>query len=272
MVIIYRVFRMKKSFTLLTLLCSINAFAHEPFIAPLAYITENTQIPVIASYAEDTLIPEYAMKDVKKIQVIDPKQNKHDIETSMIKSATFANIELNEQGTYGISTTASYPLKYVYHQKQWKKFYDMTADKAKPIAERDYLIPSDFKKSPDSVEIKRHWLIQSFITKGKISDIHTIENYPLQVTFQTHPSQLKTTQSLTITAKKDKKPAQVKIEIHAKGTKHENGTEFKTNEAGQTEIKFDKAGEYVITVSEPFDDKQKPTDQYYVITTVNVTE
>lgn len=270
----YWIFPMKKSLALLALMCSTTSFAHDPFIAPLAYVTENTQIPVIASYAEDTLIPEYAMKDVKHFQVLDPKQSKHELETSMIKSATLANLELKEQGTYTVSTVASYPLKYVFHDKKWKKLYDISADKAKPLAERDYVIPSDFKKLPKIVDVKRHWLIQSFVTKEKISDVQTVADYPLAVTFAQHPNQLKANQSVTLTVTQNKQPLHSQIEIHAKGTQHDQAIELSTNALGQANVTFPKAGEYVITVNQPFDEKskQKPTDQHYVITTVQVGE
>ncbi|WLF83671.1 DUF4198 domain-containing protein [Moraxella sp. ZY210820] len=266
---------MKKSVALLALICSTASFAHEPFLTPSAYITENKQIPVLASYTEEMLIPEYAMKDVKSFQMIDPKQNKHELETSMIKSATFANLELKEQGTYTVSTRANYPLKYVYHDKKWKKLYDTPADKAKPLAERDYMIPSDFKKAPQTVDVTRHWLIQSFVTKEKISDVQTVADYPLNVTFTQHPNQLKANQSVTLTVTQDKQPILSQVEVHTKGTSHQKALlESQTNALGQVNITFPKAGEYVITVHQPFDEnsKHKPTDQHYVITTVQVTE
>ncbi len=36
----------------LTLICT-TGFAHEPYVAPVAYKTEQTQVLVIAGYAED---------------------------------------------------------------------------------------------------------------------------------------------------------------------------------------------------------------------------
>lgn len=264
---------MKKSLALLALMCSTASFAHEPFLAPSAYVTENAQIPVLASYTEEMLVPEYAMKDVKSFQMIDPKQNKHELETSMIKSATLANLELKEQGTYTVSTVASYPLKYVFHDKKWKKLYDISADKAKPLAERDYMIPSDFKKSPKIVDVKRHWLIQSFVTKEKISDVQTVADYPLTLTFSQHPNQLKANETLILTVTKNNQPVQAHIEINKKGYGHEQASELKTTSQGQAGLTL-KAGEYVITVHQPFDEKskKKPTDQYYLISTVQVTE
>jgi hypothetical protein len=42
---------MKNYIFLVALMPSI-VFAHEPYVAPLAFVTENTQIPVISGYAE----------------------------------------------------------------------------------------------------------------------------------------------------------------------------------------------------------------------------
>ncbi|HCK29127.1 MAG TPA: DUF4198 domain-containing protein, partial [Acinetobacter ursingii] len=55
------------------LMLTTSAFAHEPYLAPLSYHTENTQIPLIAGYAEEALNSEHALKDAK-ITVINPKQ------------------------------------------------------------------------------------------------------------------------------------------------------------------------------------------------------
>ncbi len=50
--------------TSLIFVCSYT-FAHEPYVAPLAYKTEQTQVPVVAGYAEEALNSEYALKDAK---------------------------------------------------------------------------------------------------------------------------------------------------------------------------------------------------------------
>jgi hypothetical protein len=47
--------------TSLIFVCSYT-FAHEPYVAPLAYKTEQTQVPVVAGYAEEALNSEYALK------------------------------------------------------------------------------------------------------------------------------------------------------------------------------------------------------------------
>ena len=52
---------MKNALLCTLLFCSV-AQAHEPYVAPLAYHTENTQVPVLSAYAEQAFHPEYALK------------------------------------------------------------------------------------------------------------------------------------------------------------------------------------------------------------------
>ena len=51
---------MKNALLCTLLFCSV-AQAHEPYVAPLAYHTENTQVPVLSAYAEQAFHPEYAL-------------------------------------------------------------------------------------------------------------------------------------------------------------------------------------------------------------------
>ncbi len=122
--------------TSLALICT-TGFAHEPYVAPVAYKTEQTLVPVIAGYAEEALNSEYALKDAK-LTVITPRNELKTVNSETLhKSATVFDVDLPEEGTYIVQTQASYPLKYVYDQKAWHLFFDMPADKAPPKAERD---------------------------------------------------------------------------------------------------------------------------------------
>lgn len=263
---------LKPIFLLCAISCSMLSYAHEPFIAPLAYTTDNKKIPVIAAYTEETLIPEYAIKNTNKIQVVDPKNNTSSIDTTILESVTIANLNLNETGTYHIFTNLDYPLKYVYHQKQWKLWHDISAEKAGDITQRDYMIPSDFKKSPKLQDIKRHWLIQSFISKGHTTPVQNIPDYPLQVSFSTHPNQIKAGQAIQMTIHKNNQPILAEVEITAKGKSHEQAEHVQSNALGEVSFTFAKAGEYLISINEPFSKQHTPKDQYYVMTTVQVIE
>lgn len=253
---------------------SVTTYAHEPYIAPLAYVTENTQTPVISGYAEHALNSEYALKDVT-FTVIDPAQTVSIIQPeSTLKSATVFDLALPTDGTYKISSKVAYPLEYALHNKEWKLFHNVSADKAGAITERDYLIPDDFKKSkaPKLEKVSREWTIESYVTKNKTSTLTNKVDAPLNVTFSVHPNEIKAATPLNIQVQKANhvlKNAQVNI--LAQGTNEEQALKTLTNTQGIAEVKFPSAGQYLIEVTETVDAKKKPENQYYTIISVSVT-
>lgn len=269
-----------KNFVLLSALVSsistisVMAYAHEPYIAPLTYVTENTQTPVISGYAENALNSEYALKDVT-FTVVDPAQTVSTIKPeATLKSATVFDLALPKDGTYKISSKVAYPLEYALHNKEWKMFHDVTAEKAGKIADRDYLIPDDFKKSkaPKLEKVSREWTIESYVSKNKTSTISNKVDAPLNVTFSVHPNEIKATAPINIKVQKSNnilKNAQVNI--LAQGATEDQAVKTLTNAQGIAEVKFPRAGQYIIEVTETMDAKKKPENQYYTIISVLVT-
>jgi hypothetical protein len=73
------------------------AQAHEPYVAPLAYHTENTQVPVLSAYAEQAFHPEYALKDIS-FSVFQPNQTQTTIQAQKhLESATAFDLKLPEK-------------------------------------------------------------------------------------------------------------------------------------------------------------------------------
>ena len=92
---------MKNALLCTLLFCSV-AQAHEPYVAPLAYHTENTQIPVLSAYAEQAFHPEYALKDIS-FSIFQPNQTQTTIQAQKhLESATAFDLKLPEKGTYTI--------------------------------------------------------------------------------------------------------------------------------------------------------------------------
>lgn len=254
----------------LALACS-HSFAHEPYVAPVAYKTEQTQVPVIAGYAEEALNSEYALKDAK-LNVITPKNELKTLNSEAVhKSVTVFDVDLPEEGTYLLQTQASYPLKYVYDQKSWHLFFDMPADKAPSKAEREYLIPADLKtKTIKTEQVTREWILQSYLSKGKISDIQ-LPNTPIKVIFSVHPNQIKAAQPVKLSITGKGQPlAYAEVNLREKGTTDKQVQQFKAEENGQVELKFPKAGEYLLEVTAPIDLKLKPKNQNYTIISLSV--
>ena len=261
---------MKKYLCLALLYCSYS-HAHEPYVAPLSYMTENTQIPVIASYAEQAFNAEHALKQVD-LTVIQPDQSTITLQNqSSLKSASTYDLSLPQSGTYRLFAKTSFPLKYVEHNKTWKMLFDMPADKAKPMAERDYAIPSDFKKAPAPIEISREWTIQSYISKDKTSDVRTISEAPLQVAFKTHPNNIVAQQAVDIAISKSNKALNTaEVVVRAQGQMDKDAQHVTVHTDGTATLNFPHAGQFLIEVSEKSNPKAKPMNQYYSIISVNV--
>ncbi|WP_214286964.1 DUF4198 domain-containing protein [Acinetobacter pittii] len=262
---------MNRSLMMSLALISTTGFAHEPYVAPVAYKTEQTQVPVIAGYAEEALNSEYALKDAK-LTVITPKNELKTVNSEALhKSATVFDVDLPEEGTYIVQTQASYPLKYVYDQKAWHLFFDMPADKAPPKAEREYLIPTDLKtKTIKTEQVTREWILQSYLSKGKVSDIQ-LPNTPIKVSFSVHPNQIKAAQPVKLIITEKGQPlAYAEVNLREKGATNKQAQQFKAGGNGQVELKFPKAGEYLVEVTAPLNLKLKPKDQNYTIISLNV--
>ena len=258
------------SLVLSSLFCSIVQ-AHEPYVAPLSYITSNTQIPVIGGYAEEALNAEHALGKIS-FTIIQPDNNKSEIQTSEnAKTATVFDLTLKDQGTYQIFAQTAYPLKYVQHNKQWKMLFDMPADQASPISERDYVIPSDFKKVPTPVEITREWSIQSFVSKEKTSPVHSITTSPIQVDFKTHPNSIYARQPVQIIIKKsDQALKNAELLVRAQGQTDKQAQKVTVSSDGSATLNFPHSGQYLIEVSETIDATTKPVNQYYTIISLGV--
>ncbi|MEG0489262.1 MAG: DUF4198 domain-containing protein [Acinetobacter sp.] len=253
-----------------SLFCSF-AQAHEPYVAPLSYITTNTQIPVIGGYAEEALSAEHALGKIS-FTITQPNNSKSEIQTSEnAKTATIFDLPLKDQGTYQIAAQTSYPLKYVQHNKQWKMLFDMPADQASPIAERDYVIPSDFKKVPTPVEITREWSIQSYVSKDQTSPVQAITTSPIQVEFKTHPNNIKAQQAVQVLVKKSGQVLKnAELLIRSQSQTDKQAQKVTVNPDGLATLSFPHAGQYLVEVSEAVDATAKPVNQYYTIISLGV--
>jgi len=261
---------MKKILFTTLLACSF-AQAHEPYVAPLSYITSNTQIPVISAYAEQAFHAEHALKQAT-FNIIQPDQSKISIPVeSSLKSATVFDLPLPQQGTYQISSTVSFPLKYVQQNKEWKIFFDMPAEKAGSIKDREYVIPSDFKKAPVPVEITREWSIQSYISKEQTSAVQNSTEAPIQVEFKTHPNKITAQQPVQIVIQKSGQALKnADLVVRAQGQTDEAAQHVKVDDQGSANLIFPYSGQYLIEVSETVNKTVQPKNQYYTIISLGV--
>ncbi|MFM6957704.1 MAG: DUF4198 domain-containing protein, partial [Acinetobacter sp.] len=217
-------------------LVSSYSFAHEPYVAPIAYKTEQTQVAIISGYAEEALHSEYALKNAK-FEITNPNNIRTIVEPdSKLSSATVFDLKLPESGTYSVKTSATYPLKYVQDQKEWKMFFDIPADKAAAKADRKYIIPADLKaKKFTPVEITREWTLWAYVSKDKNTPVQP-NTAPIQVEFLTHPSELKANQVVKIkVSKANRALANANVVIREKGATDKQGISLKTTIDGSAD-------------------------------------
>ncbi|MFW1800473.1 DUF4198 domain-containing protein [Acinetobacter nematophilus] len=261
---------MNKYLALALLFCSYSN-AHEPYIAPLSYITTNSQIPVIGAYAEEALNAEHALKQVA-LTVIQPDQSQLHIQPAgTLKSATVFDLALPQSGTYQLATQVSFPLKYVQHHKEWKMLFDVAADKAGNISERNYVIPTDFKKAPVPVSIQRAWSIQSYISKDKPSAFQNKTDAVIKVEFKTHPNDITAQQPVQILIKKSGQALKnAELLVRAQGQTDKQALKVPVALDGSATLTFPNSGQYLVEVSEAFNSTAKPVDQNYTIISLGV--
>lgn len=260
-----------KNTLLWTLLICSAAQAHEPYVAPLAYLTENTQVPVVSAYAEQAFHPEYALKDTA-FTVFQPNHTQSTIQPAkQLDSVASFDLKLPEKGTYTLFAKTSYPIEYVQHNGQWKIFADVAADKVPALSERDYVIPSDFKgKVPNKVSTVREWSIQSYLTKENPSAVAATPA-PIQVSFKTHPNQINAQQPVQLQiTQAGKALSHAELLIRAQGDLESQAKATPVDAQGNATLTFAHAGQYLLEVSEKVDSKAKPKNQYYTIISLNV--
>ena len=262
---------MKKYLCLALLFCSYG-HAHEPYVAPLSYLTANTQIPVIAGYAEEALNAEHALKQAS-LTVIQPDQSQIQVQpASSLKSATVFDLALPQSGTYQLTSNVSFPLKYVQHNKEWKMLFDVPAEKAGNISERDYVVPSDFKKAPVPVSIQREWSIQSYISKDKSSSFQNKTGAVIQVEFKTHPNDIHAQQPVQILITKSGQALKnAELLVRAQGQTDKQALNVPVAADGTATLNFPHSGQYLIEVSEVINKTAKPVNQNYTIISLGVS-
>ncbi|WP_445116150.1 DUF4198 domain-containing protein [Acinetobacter sp. WZC-1] len=265
---------MKKFLLFTSTLISTVCWAHEPYVAPLAYLTKNTQIPIISGFAEHTFSSEYALREPSFI-VVTPTQKSTTIKPeTALKSVTVFDLPLPEEGTYAISSRVSFPLKYALHNKVWKEFHEVSAEQAGPIADRPYLIPDDFKKgkAPQPESVTREWTIQSYVSKNKTSAIAEKTDTALNVSFSVHPNEIRANTPVSIRVlQNSQQPVQdAQIRILVQGGEEDKAIQTATNTEGVAQVQFPTTGQYIVEVTRKTDPGKKPENQYYTIISLQV--
>lgn len=264
---------MKKLLLIAALAAANTVFAHQPYISTLVAQTDNSRTAILSGYAEEALNSEAALKKAN-FTVVDPDAQISQVSPeTQLKSITAFDLALPKEGTYKITSTLSHGLKYAFYDQQWRMFVDRTADKVPAKKDREYVIPSDFKATPETIDVNREWTIQSYISKKHTSEISETALAPIDVTFTPHPNNIKVNQDVVVHAHDHAKNlhlANFQVSVRKLGQSDAQEKSLFTNKEGEATLRFPTTGQYLVVVSPKLDLKVKPTTQYYTIVSLHV--
>lgn len=281
-----------------------SAHTVSPFILPEVFDTNAS--PNVSFQSAMTLekffVPSFNFKTTYIIT--DPKGQDSKINPAAeLKRFNVAEFDLPNDGTYRIRTENALgnASKYALVDGRWLRVRparpqnaNAQAPKAEPAkaeTEKKAAAPAQPPRviSADQVpanaqtfETKNNIIAESFVTKAKPSPVPAITNKGFEVKFTTHPNELFSGESLKAQILVNGKPVpNLEIDVFKGASSYEASASreqphVKTNAKGEFEVKFDKAGIYLITTSYPEanpDNTKKPASEIYTYgLTVEVAE
>lgn len=242
--------------------------AHLPFIAPQSYVVDGNSTSVLAGFAEIPFASEVALRGFS-VHLTTPEKTITPLTLNSNKAIAIADIETKTAGTYRIDATRDNTLEYVQVGKKWLRVMDSKASDLKPLAERNFILPSEITAKMKKVTHIRHEQLLTFFSKEKISnEVLTPNSDGLAVAFSQHPNTLQHGQTLTLSLSAQAK-AQAGLEvITVKQLTHvdEKEVELKqtTDQKGNVVLAFPQSGQYFIQINSPtVADTVQPAAQSY---------
>lgn len=271
MIIIYCQYSFMKPVLFISLLFSTMSYAHEPFLTAPISTTDNHRILITAGYSEEALNSEIALKDAT-FTITDPHQNVQTVQSnSTLKSASTFDLELPIEGTYKIQSVLSHQLQYTYFNDEWRTFFNIPANKVTDMKDRTFVIPSDFTTAPKLTEVTREWTIKSYVSKQHSSPLKEESDSSIHVNFSTHPTDIKANEPIVLKTTYQGLPlTDAEITIRSLGQNDEQAKHFTSDKSGQLAFKFPHTGQYLISVSQKFNPKVKPTLQRYTLISLSI--
>lgn len=282
----------------------IMASAHtaSPFLLPELFDSKAAQNITFQSAitVEKFFIPSNNFKTSYVVTAPDGQQTQINAAASL-KRFNIGEFDLNADGTYRIRTQDAQGNigKYALVDGRWLRVRPVRApmqnneqkpaatETKAPVEQKTAQIPRVISadKVPENaqiLEVKNNIIAESYVTKGKPSPIPTVTNKGFEVKLLTHPNELFSGEALKGQILfNGKAVANQEIDIFKGASSYETNAQreqphVKTNAKGEFEIKFEKAGIYLITTAYPEadeDNRKKPQSEIYTYgLTVEVTE
>lgn len=253
---------MKQSLLPLALLAlSTQSFAHAPYVAPNSYIVQGEQTAILSSFAEEPFDAEYAISGFD-FSVLPPTAEQQKLTLTEGKALSSATVETAQEGTYQVLGQRKSDLKYAQVAKRWLRVMDVKSTDLAPLAQRDFVLPSEITAKNKQQNVQRIEEITSYFSKNKTTAVRTSSDPTrLVLNYSTHPNQLSTKAPLTLNMSLNQKPVQgldiqVEQQLTQIGQKLET-LKLKSDAKGDVKIAFPSAGQYLITVTTP-EQKDQP--------------
>ena len=217
-----------------------------------------------------------------------------------LKRFSIAEFDLPAEGTYRIRTqdAVGNSGKYALVDGRWLRVRPArppmpqntsaakpaeTAPKAPATSQPPRVISADqVPANAQTMEVKNTFIAESFVTKGKPSPVPAPTGKGLEFKLLTHPNELYAGESLKIQALMNGKAISgLEVDVFKGASSYEPNAKreqphVKTNAKGETEIKFEQSGIYLITAAYPeasADNTKKPQPEVFTYgLTVEVSE
>ena len=238
--------------------------------------------------------------------VTNPKGQKTDITpAASLKRFSIAEFDLPEEGTYRIQTkdAVGTPGKYALVNDRWLRVRPARPANAPamPAPQQNAAVTAPQAATPAAptqpprviaadqvpadakiIEVSNYYVAESYVTKGKPSDIPAVSNKGFELKLNQHPNNVYAGDKFKGVALINGKPiADLEIDIFKGASSYQANAKREqphvtTNAKGEFEIDFKDAGIYLIMAAYPEanpDNTQKPsTENYTYSLTLEVNE
>lgn len=282
----------------------LTTYAHtvSPYVLPEVFDTTSSNVSFqSAMTVEKFFIPTSNFKT--SYLITEPNGVSQQIQpAASLKRFSIAETELKEPGTYRIRTqdAMANPTKYALVDGRWLRVRsaamnnnmparapmpataaDTAPKPATPMIPR-FINEADLAKGAQTIEVKNHYIAETYVTRAKPSAIPQVSNKGFEVKLLSHPNEVYAGDTFKGQVLHHGKPvANLEVDVFKGASSYQANAKreqphVKTNAKGEFSIQFEQPGIYLISTAYPeasSDNTKKPsTDNYTYGLTLEVVE
>ena len=300
-----------KSWLKIALVAALPVMGHahtaSPYVLPEVFDTTSSNVTFQSAITIEKFF--VASNNFKTNYVItNPKGQKTDVSpAASLKRFSIAEFDLTDEGTYRIQTkdAVGTPGKYALVDGRWLRVRPArpanapampapqatataaaTAPKAAtpaaPAQPPRVIAADQVPANAQILEVSNYYVAESYVTKGKPTDIPAVTNKGFELKLNQHPNNVYAGDKFKGVALINGKPiADLEVDIFKGASSYQANAKREqphvtTNAKGEFEIEFKDAGIYLITASYPEanpDNTKKPSAENYTYSlTLEVNE